>query len=354
MNRYVVCIALSAFFLFNCSRDYSGYIINGKIDDVNSEMKIYLKNDHSSIVEDSTTINSNGSFNFEGVVEYPQRYSIVYQTEDKQYEHPVWVENTNIEITWELSDVENIVINGGREQELSEEMSGIWDSYYPEFYRLVEETKYDSIETLNNRYFGKNLDFAIKHANSFMGIESLYEYRAKISKDSLRSILSTLDTSILDSNYGQTLSRYSSIANLNVGDTYADFTAKTFSGQEITISEVLKKEKPIMLVMGGFSCMQEHGRELLHEFHTNHKESIEIISVFFTNNLDHWEFERNYPLDVPLISDMEGNHSQIKIQYDIQATPTIYILDKDGIITWKSEGYYNKVNEAAKELISNS
>ena len=37
---------------------------------------------------------------------------------------------------------------------------------------------------------------------------------------------------------------------------------------------------------------------------------------------------------------------------NVQATPTVFLINEEGIITWKSLGYVNNVNEAAKKLFN--
>ena len=180
----------------------------------------------------------------------------------------------------------------------------------------------------------------------------LYRVRNEINKDSLGLILKKMDSTILNSKYGKSLTLYSKSSDLDVGAHYIDFTAKTLNGENISISEQLKKGKPILIIFGGLGCMQEHGRKILKDFHDNYKDDIEILAFVFARNKEEWIYDSNYPLDITLLSDMKGDHSPIKIQYDVQVTPTVFLISEEGIITWKSLGYGNNVNEAAKKLFN--
>lgn len=336
----------------SCKENYRGYTINGKIEDAHKQIKIYLTNDHTGVVKDSTTTDDNGNFNFKGITEYPQRYSVIYQSSEGKQNHFVWVENTTIEIIGKLSEIENVKIKSGKEQKLFEELEKEGAFFYPEYDRLTKEKKYDSILFLIKRLSKVNLDFCIKNANSYMAVEMLYRVRNEINKDSLGFILKKMDNSILNSKYGKSLLLYSKSPDLDVDKYYIDFTAKTLEGKDISVSELLKKEKPILLIFGGLGCMQEHGRKILKDFHNSYKDNIEILAFVFARNRDEWIYDSKYPLDITLLSDMKGDHSPIKIQYDVQATPTVYLINKDGIITWKSIGYGNNVNEAAIKLFN--
>lgn len=185
-----------------------------------------------------------------------------------------------------------------------------------------------------------------------MAIEMLYRVRNEVNKDSLGLILEKVDSNILNSKYGKSLSLYSKSLDLDVGSHYMDFTAKTLNGESINISERLKKEKPILIIFGGLGCMQEHGRKTLKEFHGNYKDDIEVLAFVFARNKDEWIYDSKYPLDIPLLSDMKGDHSPIKIKYDVQATPTVFLINKEGNIILKSIGYGSHVNEAAKKLFN--
>lgn len=349
MKQILLSTIISVILFSSCNENHNGYTINGKIEDVSKQIKIYLKNDHTGVVEDSTTTD-NGNFNFKGITEYPQRYSLIYQSVEGKQNHFVWLENTAIEIVGKLSDIENIKIKAGREQKLVKEMENGSSFFYPEYNRLIKEKKNDSIRFLIKRLSKVNLDFCIKNANSYMAIEMLYRVRNEIQKDSLKPVLEKVDSNILNSKYGKSLSLYSRSPDLEIGMQYIDFTAKTLSGETISLSEQLKRGKPILIVFGGLGCMQEHGRKILKDFQKDNKDDIEILSFVFARNKDEWIYDSKYPLDITLLSDMKGDHSPVKIQYDVQATPTVFIIDKNGIIKWKSIGYGNEVNDEAKKL----
>ena len=333
----------------SCTENDYGYTITGKIEDISKQIKIYLKNDHTGVAVDSTETHD-GNFSFKGLTEFPQRYSLTYKSDEGEQSHFLWIENTTIEIIGKLKDIKSVKIKAGREQKLVEEM-GIGSSFfYPEYRRLIKENKNDSIRFLIKKLTKAHLDFSVKNANSYMAIEMLYRARNEVSKDSLGKILMNIDSAILNSEYGKSLQLYAKSSNLEVGSPYVDFTTETLEGTKISISELLKKEKPLLIIFGGLGCMQEHGRKILKNFHDTYKEDIEILAFVFARNEKEWIIDANYPLDITLVSDMKGDHSPIKIQYDVQVTPTVFLINKEGIITFKSLGYGNDVNEAAKKL----
>ncbi|MEL7122931.1 MAG: DUF4369 domain-containing protein [Bacteroidota bacterium] len=352
MKRALFYLAAILVLSSGCKNDDNGYIISGNIENAPQTLKIFLKNDHNGIVTDSTIANNNGHFMLTGTIDYPQRHSLIYQTDEGRKEHFIWIENSAINISGTLNDIENLIIEGGKEQQLFDEQEKEQAFFYPELNRLAQENKQDSIEFLIERLSRVNRDFAVKNANNYLGIEMLYRFRQEINKDSLAHILKGLDNNILKSKYGESLVLYSNSPDLEVGNQYTDFTAKTLKGDEISASSLIKKGRPLLVIFGGLGCMQAHGREILKTFQDAYNKKIEIIAFVFARNRNEWIHDSKYPLNITLLSDMKGDHSPIKIQYDVQATPTVYIIDKDGKIAWKSLGYGNHVNEAALKLLN--
>ncbi len=352
MHRFSRHILLLLILLQSCKTDPndSKYVIDGYIENAPRTLQIYLMNDHTGIYEDSTSTH-NGHFNFEGTTTYPQRYSVIYQSDTKKESHFLWVENTSITIDGIWNHLDKAVIEGGHEQKLFSALEAEGAFFYPEYQRLIEEEKQDSIEPLIHKLSQTNLNFCIKNANSYMAVEMLYRIRNSIHKDTLEAVLKTMNNEVLNSNYGKSLKLHYQSPELKVGVPYKDFSAKTLSGKTISISELTKKGKPILLIFGGLGCMQKHGRAFLKSFNENYHDQVEILAFVFARNKDEWIQDSNYSLNISLLSDMKGDHSPIKINYGVQITPTVFIIDQNGIIAWKSEGYGPSVNDAVISLL---
>ncbi|MFY0603028.1 MAG: DUF4369 domain-containing protein [Flavobacteriaceae bacterium] len=335
--------------MFSCKVNDKGFHIYGKIDNVKEQVKVYLKNSEDKVIEDSTLINNRGEFIFNGIIEYPQKYTIIYKTKSSEKKHYIWIENTIITIEGTLNDFKSIKINAGNEQRLFDKMNEKWEAFfYPEYQRLTKEKKYDSISSLVNKAARVKLDFCVQNLNSHAALESIYLNRNGISKDSLALILQEIDSSILKNKYVKSLLLYTKSPNLDVNENYLDFSAKNVTGENIRISELLKKGNPILLIFGGLTCMQEKGRKILKEFHNSYKDKIEIV-VF--SDREECIYSLKYKMDIPLVSDMKGDHSPIKIQYNIIATPTVFLINREGVISMKSLGYGNHVNVEALKLL---
>lgn len=343
---YVVAFYL---LILGCKNSSKEFIINGYIVNASEGLKVYLKNDHTGIFEDSLVVN-NGKFLFTGIIEHPQRYELIYNQDSITKRHFVWLENRPFTINGDFNSFNDISISGGKEQDLFDKMELNTVEFDKQYSRIVEEKKFDSIEPLINSLFQKNLDFSLENINSYVGIEMLYKLRQKISKDSLKKVLENVNKDIQESGYGKSLILHTESPNLDVDSYFVDFQAKTLTGEVIKLSNILKEDKPIMLILGGLGCMREQGRNTLKTFQKKHGKNIAIIAVVFARNKQEWIWDANYPINITLLSDLKGDHSPIKIQYNVQTTPTVYLIDKKGIIQWKSLGYGEIVNDAALKL----
>jgi len=352
MKKSCILIILSSLVFLKCADTKKQFVLNGTLLDAPEKLNIYLRNDHTGILEDSTQI-TNKSFQFEGTTPHPQRYSILYKTDTISLMHYIWIENTQLEIYGTLKDFNTIKIKAGKEQQIAEQMKTKSAFFEPEYKRLVNEQKYDSIGALIERLHQSNLSFCINHLNSYFSVETLYKLRKKISKDSLNKLLSHMKDDLRHSNYAKSLELHSKSPDLEVGMYFLDFDAITLSGKKLTISELLNEEKPIMLIFGGLGCMGNRGRKALGKFYNLYKHEIHILPFIFARNREEWNKDSEYASGIQVFSDMKGDHSPVKIKYHVQTTPTVYIIDRKGVIRWISEGYGEIVNDAAIKLIEN-
>lgn len=350
MRKLISFIYLLLLFFTGCLSNNKGFIINGRIKDAPEGAQIFLANDNSGIIEDSTIVQE-GLYTFKGRTPYPQRYNIIYRSSGEKHNHYVWVENIRIEISGVWDKMDNPAIIGGKEQNLYQESKKQISFFYPEYNQIIKEKKYDSLNILMKRLTDSLVVFSMKNANSFMGIEQLYRIRNEISKEILSNIIMETDTVIKSSPYGKSLLLHCESPTLDSGAIYHDFAASTLTGDIVKISSLLEKEKPVLIIFGGLGCMGKNGRALLKEFYEKHGNEIEIAAFVFARNRDEWLNDAKYNLGISLLSDMLGDHSPVKIKYGVQITPTVFLISKNGEIVLKSPGYNPDVNDAAIKLL---
>ncbi len=336
--------------IYSCHNNaVDNFQINGHIENAPSELNIQLINSETGQIIESTS-NAEGQFNLQGRLEYPSECEIVYKAGEKKRSHYFWLENTPLSIKGNWDKMEEAEIKGGKEQELQKALFERLSAFFPEQNRLIKEEKYDSLNLLFNKRGLAIQDFALENANSYFGVKYLYMNRLNLDKSKLNNVFKSLDEHIMASSYGQSLLLFSEASELDSGSVYVNFKVNTLQNEEIDLSQTIEN-KPVLIIFGGLSCMGERERATLKEFQKKHGKDIEVLAFAFAKNQKEWSDEANYDLDVKLLSDLKGNHSPVKIKYGVQATPTVYVIDKDGLIKWKSIVYGEMVNEAALALL---
>lgn len=340
-------LIISLMLVLSCNKNLktNTYFISGKVKNLEDNSKVYLKNADTDTIKDSTVIESS-RFSFKGSVPYPMRYKLVYKNNHQIKEHSLWLENLPIEISYDFLNPEKLKILAGKEQEIDANLEKEISFFNQEYIRLTKEGKRDSIPLLIDKLTKTIEAFCYKNINSYLAIELLYSIRTKINKDTLCKKINEAEKVIYKSNYGKSLEVFCNTKTPELNDNYIDFQVNTLKGNSISISSLIDEGKPILLVFGGLKCMEEKGRTLLKKFHEENKNNINTIVFSFTNTQEQWLQDSNYNIgDVNLVSDLKGDHSPVKIKYNVQVTPTVYVINKFGKISLISLGFGENVTE---------
>ncbi|MFH1032376.1 MAG: TlpA disulfide reductase family protein [Chloroflexota bacterium] len=142
---------------------------------------------------------------------------------------------------------------------------------------------------------------------------------------------------------------------INVGDSAPDFQLKNLAGETVSLSSF--RGKPILLnfwVTWCPHCRAE--RPLIQEAYDTWREkglvvlTVDLIGVGNNEtalNLTNFMNANNYSF--PVLLDVDG---QVRKQYDITATPTNFLIDKNGIIREKMVGEFASKSEMEISLNS--
>ena len=223
----------------------------------------------------------------------------------------------------------------------------IWDAYEQDMTKISEcykshPDKKDSLSAVSNQIYEiankKNCDAAIKYASVPSGLKRLFMLRLKLSKDTLLSILKTLPQDMQVSNYGKSLLLHINSKQVEESDKYYDFESIDPNGDKFQFSTL--KDKNILLLYGGLDCMGETGRDFLKQlYNETHRENFQIVVYWHCSSLERLkELKAKYSVDYLFVSDFLQDHSLVKIIYGAQATPTCFLIDKEGTVVIKSIG----------------
>lgn len=223
----------------------------------------------------------------------------------------------------------------------------IWETYEQDCAKISElkkksPEKKDSLNAILRRLYeitkNKNYNSAIKYASVPSGLKRLFMVRLDIQKDTLLSIYNSLPKEMKESDYGKSLLLHINSQQIKEGDKYYDFEAIDTLGNKVRFSSI--KSNYILLIYDGLDCMEESGRDFLKNlYERTQRDRFQIVVYSKCTTLNQLkELKKKYNIKYPLVSDFLNDHSPMKINYGVQATPTCILIDKERTVVFKSLG----------------
>ncbi len=365
MIRKILGIAtfLSFCFLFSTAqkRAQKGFIINGHIDGIEKETKVYLIDIDAQAFMDSAITNK-GNFTLKGHVENPTVCWIRCQSQDAI----VMAENTNMKFEASLKNMSLFSeTKGGKEQDLQNELqvlqrpyeivcSAAFDSIMNNHFTDQEHKKrmikhYDHNQSISQ---GIYVEFGKRHPNSFLGLDILYRNRQTIGKDSIKHLLTLMSDPIKASGKAQALEIFVHSELAQKGKPFIDFEAQSINGASFKLSSL--KGNYILLSFWNAGCTPcRYENRALSKEYDRLKERLAIVSFSTSKNKTAWlKATKDDYIQWSNVSDLAGENSKIKVQYDVQAEPTSYLINKDGIIVEKFIGFDSDFLDKLERLIA--
>ena len=194
---------------------------------------------------------------------------------------------------------------------------------------------YNKLEEITNK---KNRETAAKYASVPSGLQRLFMLRLYFSKDTLLSILGKLPSEMQESNYGKSLFQHINLKQIEEGNKYYDFKAIDSEGNKFHLSSL--EGRYILLLYGGLGCIRDDGRAFLKQLcKETHPERFQIVVYWPCSSLEQLkELKTKFLVDYIFVSDFLEDHSLMKINYGAQATPTCFLIDKEGTVIVKLVG----------------
>ena len=201
-------------------------------------------------------------------------------------------------------------------------------------------------EHLNATLSKRGAETLIEYAAAFETaefLENLYRLRLHAPKEAVRSILKTFSDDIQALPYAKSLLYHVETEQVTEGGKYDDFQAFNAEGKSFSLSSL--EDKNILLLFGGLDCMREEGRKDLNKINSKvSRDNLEIVVFCATSsNLEglqqeQLKYQQSLPFDYFLVSDFLQDHSPMKLLYGVQATPTCFLINREGIVVMRTTG----------------
>jgi peroxiredoxin len=243
-------------------------------------------------------------------------------------------------------------ITGGKEQALQNELNKL---QYP--YDLIYLSTYDSL--MNKKYSNETdkqkliknfsesqntsqeiyVNFGKKHTDSYLGLAIIYMNRKSILKDSINLIYENLTPKFKETSNAKALKIFLYEKLAQKGQPFIDFNAKTLKGEDFKLSSL--KGNYIYLTFWSAGCgpCRMENRFLSKSFDEIPK-NLSVVSFSTDKNTKLWvEASKSDSILWNNVSAIEGEFDKVKTIYEVQAIPTSFLIDRNGVIVEKFIGF---------------
>jgi peroxiredoxin len=339
---------------------YKGFIIRGHIEGIEDGtwVKLYDLDEQKYL---DSVISKNGNFIFSGKVEYPTTCWVQCKNESAT----IQVENTEMTFNSPIKKMSlNNTAQGGNEQRLQNELNELQRPYYDLYYSAydsLDNKKYssdiekqrlikrfnESQSTLQKIY----VNFGKAHTNSFMGLDIIYSNRKSIAKDSLKLLYEKLLPKYKEAPRSKALKVFLYEELAQKGKQFIDFNAKTIKGEDFSLSSLKGKYIYLSFWSAGCGpCRMEN--KFLSQNKNELPKDLSLVSFSTDKNFKDWDIaSKSDGINWYNVSDLEGESGRIKTQYQVQAIPTSFLIDKNGIVIEQFIGYDKNILKHIKTLI---
>jgi peroxiredoxin len=337
------------------------FVIKGHIDGIENGTKIYLHNVDEQVKIDSA-VSQNGNFILKGIVERPATCWV----ECKDQYAIIQVENTVMEFNAPFNNMRlYATAKGGKEQDLQTELNSLQHPYEIIFFNAYDSlTKKNYRDTLHRKELIKNLnhfqdsaqyiyvEFGKRHPNTYLGLDILYRNRQKIGKDTIESLLYQIDESLKATTKGQALTLYAYGELAKKGNKFIDFEVNDINGKPFKLSSF--QGNYILLSFWNASCgpCRRENKKISNNY-DRFKNKISIVNFSTDKIKNSWlKASKADHILWTNVSDLKGENGKIKTQYDVQAIPTSYLINREGIIIEKFIGLDEDFLDVLEKLIN--
>lgn len=341
-------VFLFSLFIFSCSNKNESsnfYNIKGDLIVENDSIKVFLGNSESYSIIDSTCL-ENGKFTFQGKLEEPYPATLFFKNKEIIKRISFWVDSNNIELKFNLKEhkdgtLHKSEIKGSLNSLLDignyDRIMVILEKEEAELQKFTDSLKRDSIK---KEYKKKRIDSEIEFAfnnPSYFSLNQIKYYRGIISKDSLRNFYNSISEKDKNTTLGKYIYGLVNYSPIKEGEHFKEIQGKDLAGNLVKLSNF--KGKIIILDFWDRYCppCRKDNKEKIPQLIEKYKnKDIFVVSFSLDQSFDNWKkASEEDNINWVNFSNLSGFKGRTALEYGIEARPTIFIINREGIISKK-------------------
>jgi len=332
-----------------------GYVITGNVTGFPDSTMIYLRNLSTDETFDSAMV-VEGKFKLTGrLLDEPEEIWLNAKVSNEFIYAYLLIGNENIQLKGNRNDFPwNVRIDGSKTQDdynrlrdLTKSFDIKRDSLVRSFFKMSAQEQQEKakdiwdnqIKSLDDTTKALLIQYVKSHVNTYPGIINLDYLKKSLPKDTVQALYNQLNDEIRASKYARIIKIFLSEKIAEVGDYCHDFKALTNNGDTIRFSDLTGKYILLNFTSAYCGpCIQSV--EELKMINKNYSDSLEIISLSTDMRKETWleSLERD-TITWKYLWDGEGAYSETYIKYGIQGVPTFFLINSEGKIIDKWEGF---------------
>lgn len=348
------------------------YNIDGKVNPKYNGRTIRLlyTTDKGVKVADSTKINK-GSFTFEGKLERPLAGKITLGTEDKGDRIDLFLGGGKVVVTTKDS-IRYAKINGNKMVESYEKLAKIIRPMDDKFYTAMFAINTMPEGEARKAYVAKVLSgldvylfqkreaihrFVLENTDSYISLYSLDKNSPKglLNYEATNPYYSRLSKSLQETPLGKDFGeRLVATKGKLTGEKFIDFVSTTPEGKQLSLKEVLTKNKYTLVDFWASWCApcRKENPNVVKTYDAFKDKGFTVLSVSLDDNATKWKAAIEVD-GMPWyhVSSLKGWKEPVAALYNIRAIPENVLVDANGKIVatnLRAETLYNKVQELLK------
>lgn len=350
-------IAVAIISCENNETSIESYTVNGEFRGVtNGEVFLKYRGESGWETLDSVNIDSispdKGTFAMTGSTDEVQMVYLV--TSAFRGGIPIFLENTEINISLHKDSIQDVAITGSAIQEVYdgskvelEKLDQIWQDFYYNTYRFMTDDEkaqneshvnnlYDSAQVLKKEYL---ISYVSANHTNIASAQILMDQEDALGTDGMIELYEGLAPEVKSSKPGKQLTdRVEIIKKTAIGQPLVDFVMNDTLGNPVKLSEAAKGKYVLVDFWAAWCgpCRRENPN-VVANYEKYKADGFDVIGISFDDQKDKWlKAVKDDNLNWLQLSDLKGWDNAAGKLYGIRSIPQNILLDREGIIIEKN------------------